>query len=672
MSEPAAPGLRWGRMILLSAGVGVLAGLAAAGLKFGLHHAVPHLAGAYATTDATLFRFHWMILLLPVLGGLFSGLLITILCRPGGTHGTEAFVRAFHYEGGEMGLKDASVRAVAAVGVIGCGGSVGPEGPIAALGAAIGSTVAKLLKLDAREKRTFLLAGCAAGVGAIFQCPLGGALFATTILYRVPEIYAEALMPSIVASVIGYSTYMAFWGYGHPLLADTGTLAFSHPAHLLAYAVLALFCALATMLLHYAYFGIARLNWKKRVPAWLTPAIGGLVVGGIALAVPQVMDARYEFIQNVLTKELFDPTRHSWLTWAGLAGLVVVTKCLATGVTVGSGNAGGLLGPSVFIGGAVGAFTGAFLDSFFIIHNDLRAALIPVGMAGLLAAAMRTPLAAIVMVTEMTGSYGLIVPLMFVSVVSYLAGRRWGLNEEQISSTAASPAHAGESLVSLLESLRVDKIAVRDWPHTVAPGVTLPELVSKLPAGATPTFAVVAEGRLIGTVTAAEIAQAMQVGGALQIIIAADIMTPSPPSVRPDADIYATLDLFRQHARDTLPVMDEDGKFVGMLTRTAIAQTLKDHAAAQRTQLLREHTRIRLLDEEGKLQSMLADLPADKRVERMPVPADVVGKSLRESDFRKRYGFEVVSIQMASGQLQSPPDPNRPLAADDALVVMKA
>jgi CIC family chloride channel protein len=253
-------GSRWGRLALLGFVVGVLAGLAAKVLHAGIETGTEHLLGKVAAPGgADILGFRWTVLVLPALGGLISGVAVALFCRPSAGEGTGLVVDAFHHHGGALGLRNASVKACLAVFVISLGGSVGIEGVITVLGAAIGSQVASVAGLPARERRLFLLAGCAAGVGAIFQCPLGGALFATTILYREPEIEADALLPSLVASVTSYSTFMAFGGYGGRMLPGVESLAFSNPLDLIAYAVLGVLCAGAAGLLFHGLAAVRAL-----------------------------------------------------------------------------------------------------------------------------------------------------------------------------------------------------------------------------------------------------------------------------------------------------------------------------------------------------------------------------------------------------------------------------
>jgi CBS domain-containing protein len=294
-------------------------------------------------------------------------------------------------------------------------------------------------------------------------------------------------------------------------------------------------------------------------------------------------------------------------------------------------------------------------------------------MAGFLAAVFRVPLAAIVMVTEMTGSYGLIVPLMLVSVVAYALGRRWGVDPDQLRGPEESPARAGESIVGILESAKVKDLATLDWPHSVRPDTSLADVVARFPAGSRPLVAVLDGPRLVGVITAAELGQAASVQDAAPVLLAADLMSPPAGAVRAEDDLYASLDAFRRLGTDALPVVDGDGThFAGVLTRAAVLGAVRKGLDERRTQLLREHTGIAALDHERRLQDLLDEFaaPAQDAVRRQPVAGADVGKSLRDLDFRKKHRAEVIAIETASEGLLSPPDPQRPLKKDDVLVVL--
>lgn len=666
---------RWGRVLLLSVLVGVLAGLAAAAVEFGLHTAVPRLVGRFTHLGgAQLFEPRVAIFLLPALGGLVSGVFVASLCPPGKLGGTEVAVRAFHHEGGKMDPRPPAVKAAANVVVIACGGSVGPEGPIAGVGASLGSALATRLGLGPRERRLFLLAGLAGGVSAMFRSPLGGALFATTIPYFDPENEDEALVPAIVSAVASYATFMTFWGHGHPLLHGTEHLRLESPLELLPYLLLAVACAGAAALFGKSIEVAERLP-TARLPRWAAPAVAGLITGAIACVVPQVMDARYQFAQGALDGRLFTPD-HAWWTWAGLCLLVVVAKCVATAFAVSTGTSGGTLGPSVVIGGAVGAGVGALIEAVApgVFPPGLRPALIPVGMAGVLAVTMRVPLATAVMVTEITGSYHLIVPLMLVTTVAYLLARRYGLNHEQLSSPIESPAHAGREVLGVLETTKVSQVLEPIGADVLTAGLSLGRARAAARTGASgrgTLFVVDDAGRLVGAVPP----DVLGPGGPPDETPLREVMAMPPPAVQPGDDLAEALDHFHGLPVDALPVVQgERGPLVGVVRRAGIVDVVRRWADEGRDRLLREHTGVRALEQETRLGAVLSRLPETRRhaARRWPVPAEVVGRSLREARVRNAYGVDVIAVETQAGEFLAPPDPDRPLAEGDVLVVLGA
>jgi len=670
---------QWGRFLVLGALAGILGGLAAAGFEWGLHIGSHFLVGRFTHLGAgEVYRFHWGVLLLPALGGLVSGIVIHALCRRATGHGTDVLVRAFHHDLGKLRLKAPLAKAAAAVWVIACGGSAGPEGPIAALGAAIGSTLGRVFGVTPRERRVLLLAGCGAGVGAIFQCPLGGALFATSILYREPEFEADAIVPSVVASVLGYSTFMVFWGFGEHMLHGATTLTFGSPIELVPYALLGLLCGGVSIFFSLCMRTVEErwLPWS-RLPRWFAPAVGGLATGALACLLPQVMDGQYRFIQNAMDGHLFaNEGQINWWWWAGVFGSIALVKCIATGLTVGSGGSGGVLGPSVFVGGAVGAFLGALCEAVYpgTFPEGLREALIPVGMGGVLAATMRTPMAAIVMVTEMTGSYGLIVPSMLVCIGSYVVGRGWGLIRAQVRGAAESPAHAGDLVVHTLQSWKIKELLERDRAITVAPDTPLAELVKRIQFGTWPVFAVIQEKRFLGLISSSDIQQSIDEPTLAEVVIAADMMREPHAILHPDENVYRALNEFRHGHDGVLPVVASgpDRQWLGALTREGIFNAVRGQIEKMQQSTMREHRGLAAIGQEGQLQELLAGFVPQRKhkVQRLFVPLQAVGHSLREADFRRHFGAQVIAIEQADGSIQCPPDIDAPLRTEQRLVAL--
>ena len=207
------PTSRW---VLLAATVGVCAGVTAVAFRWLLEFCTEKLfkdpTGIATEGFASAGPNWWMLLLIPTGGGLLVGLLVQKLAPEAEGHGTDSVVRAYHRLKGEVRQRVIYVKAIASALTIGTGGSAGQEGPVAQIGAGIGSTIARKLKLPTRERRLLLLAGGSAGVGAMFCSPLGGALFMPEVLYRKSDIEGDALIPCIISSIFAYATYTTISG----------------------------------------------------------------------------------------------------------------------------------------------------------------------------------------------------------------------------------------------------------------------------------------------------------------------------------------------------------------------------------------------------------------------------------------------------------------------------
>ncbi len=681
---------RWLRLFALSSLTGLVAGLSAAAMEWCLTKGIDAIVGKVAARAGTeVLQFHPLVLFLPAIGGLASACIVLALCPKFARQGTEAMIHAFHRERGRLELQGPLVKAAASVVVIACGGSAGPEGPIAALAAAIGSRCGKLFRVSFAQRRILLIAGCAAGVGAIFRCPLGGALFAVSVPYSDPDYETEAIMPALVASVVGYSTFMALWGHGEFLFRGTDKLVFGSPLELLPFLALGPLCGLLAIFFGMSFQLVQRAQKAAhRLPPWLLPALGGLATGALACCLPQVMDARYDFLRGTMDGTLFPAgAGHPW-RWVAFFAALALAKCAATSCTVGSGGAGGTLGPSLAIGGIAGALLGAICEALFpgIFPEPLRQSLIPVGMGGLLAASMRVPLAAIVMTAEMTGCYGLIVPNMLVCATAYLIGRQWGLPHEQVRSSIDSPVHATDVVIRLLESTPVSAL-LNSAPLSgtplngkgglvVAPDAHLNQLVERLEPGEQPAFMVVENERLLGTITLPDLAHVLADSQLDRVVIAHDIMNERTDALTPDDSLYHALELFRHGRHSVLPVVSREAphRFLGTVSRRTIFDALVERVNGLKELALGEHAGLLAIEEEARLDHVLIAMAGDSgpRVKRLMVPLDVIGKSIRQSRFRNCYGLQIVALERPDGTLECPPNLHTVLDGSYRLLVIAA
>jgi CBS domain-containing protein len=307
--------------------------------------------------------------------------------------------------------------------------------------------------------------------------------------------------------------------------------------------------------------------------------------------------------------------------------------------------------------------------------EELRKALIPVGMGGVLAAAMRTPLAAIVMVTEMTGSFGLIGPSMLVCVSAYVTGRRWGLNHEQVRSAVDSPVHLGDAVVHILESLPVSRLMEKEWPETVTPGETLGSLVKRITPGRQPAFAVVQHGHLLGMISVHDIQRIMNEPLLAEAVIAADIMNEQVTGLFPDEDLYQAAGKFKHGNQHALPVVPRDGtnRWLGMLTRERVYDAVRREIKETQKLMLREHIGLAAIGQEAQLQQIVMGVsPAGTDiVQRLIVPMQAIGKSLREAHFRRNFGAQVIAVEEPDGSIICPPPLDAPLRTDQRLLAIR-
>ncbi|MGZ8440867.1 MAG: chloride channel protein [Candidatus Deferrimicrobiaceae bacterium] len=548
------------RLMLLTIGVGIVAGLGAILfdrlLGWTLHTVLESFTG-YAepqagSSAASLFTFApvrspWFFLI-PALGGLVSGVIVYFVAPEAEGPGIDAMIDAFHHRGGKIRKRVPFVKIIASAITIGTGGSAGKEGPIAQIGSGFGSAFASLLKLKARERRILVLAGGAGGIGAIFQAPLGAALFAPEVLYRETEFEYEAILPCIVSSITAYAVYTQLYKGG--ALFFPGPVDFSLPGELLPYALFGVVCAMTGFLYVRTLYGSRDRFFKPlRIHKMLKPAVGGLLLGTIVYAFPQVSDGGYGWIQMALEGKMF------WGTMLLLAFL----KILGTSCTIGSGGSGGVFGPSVFIGAMLGGafgFLGHQLAPEWVVNPN---SFVLVGIGGFFAGIARTPVSSVIMACEMCASYTLLVPLMLVSSTSYLLLRNTSLFEKQQISRIASPAHLTEFARGMLEKIHVHQ-AIDERPVIRIPeDMPFGDLVKTVTRSGASHFPVVdREGRMTGIVSINDIRAVLFEETVDQLIVARDVATPNVVRVHWNETLQQALDKMAAINVDELPVVREE------------------------------------------------------------------------------------------------------------------
>ncbi len=544
----------------------------------------------------------WLLLAVMAGGGVLSGLLVYTLAPEAEGHGTDAAIKAFHRNHGLIRPRVPLVKIIASALTIGSGGSGGREGPIAQIGAGFGSFLAVRLKLSEYERRLLLAAGMGAGVAAIFRAPLAGAIFASEVLYRDEDFESQAIIPSFIACAVAYCVYglMAVYVFGQPSGFDhifdiAPHLAFDNPLLLGPLAVLALAMVGAAMIYVRSFYGLSELFKRLGIPRQLKPAVGAVLAGVFAVAACYAVaglggSARDDamnilsFGYGILQKALSGDLAYSPMAAVILLLVVGFGKILTTSLTIGSGGSGGVFGPSMVIGGTLGGAVGLLLQMAMpsvVTRIDIFVIL---GMAAFFSAAAKTPISTIIIVSELTGGYELLVPAMWVAALAYLvSGRKHAIYREQVPSRIDSPAHQGEFIRDVLKGMTVRGLLAAERPPftSLRPDATLESIIPLVPTTTQAVFPVADErGRLVGLIDFDDLRRFLYRADMGRVIIAEDMMSENVDPLREETDLSAVMGHFASVKYDQLPVVDADGKVVALIGR-------QDLVAARERELAR-------------------------------------------------------------------------------------
>ena len=554
--------------------IGIIAGLGSILFQLlcnlGTHYLLDALAGYRPAAPAgepelfehthTVFN-RWVLLFLPALGGIVSGWLVYTFAPEAEGHGTDAAIDAYHNKGGMIRGRVPIIKTIASAITLTSGGSGGREGPIAQIGAGFGSFLATKLKLSDRERRIMLAAGVGAGVGSIFRAPLAGALFAAEVLYKDPEFEADVLIPTGIASVVGYCVFCLAFGWG--ALFNAPEFTFTNPVELGPYILLAFVLVGGGYLYVKTFYGVHTVFERVKAPRHLKPAIGGLCTGVIGFFLPETLAFGYGVVQKGIFNEL------GILVLLGVA----LGKILTTSFSISSGGSGGVFGPSVVIGGAFGGAVGKVFE-WLLPGLVAPGAMVIVGMAGFFTAVSNTPISTIIFVSEMTNSYHLLLPSLLVCMLCYVFSQRFTIYKEQVKNRAASAAHAGEFFVNILESYRVkDLEASIKHVYTISESMIFSEFKDFYAETDQHYFPVVNEqGKLSGIFSSNDFRSVIFSPEIEDLVLVNDIANKNIISTTLSEDLHVVMNKFTRKNIDSLPVVAEDdpGELLGMLRRREV------------------------------------------------------------------------------------------------------
>lgn len=451
----------------------------------------------------------YKIILIPAVGGLLVGLL-SIVFKFAKGHGVPDVMKAIALNR-SIKPQIAIIKSFSSAITLGSGGSAGREGPIVQIGAAIGSGVGRFFKFSSARMRTVIACGAAGGLAATFNAPIGGAMFAAEVL--LGQFGLKTFSPIIISSVI--ATVVSRAHLGDHVTFEAPDYVLKSVFELPLYTVMGLLCAFVGVMFIRTFYRFEEKFDSLNVPGWSKPAIGGLLMGVVALFSRDVMGVGYDTIDAILQHE------------TGLILIVlVVLKVIATSLTLGSGGSGGLFVPSLYIGAATGGFFGWFVNLIFPSMTGGPGAYGLVAMSAMLAATIRAPLTAILIIFEITQSYTVILPLMLTAIVANIfAG--W-LEKESIFTwilTKQGVRIRKGAEESVLERLTVDDVMLKDV-ITFREDTSFREILEGVKRANHTYFPVLSpKGFLVGMISLDNIREIMFEEGLGDIVVAGEICT---------------------------------------------------------------------------------------------------------------------------------------------------
>ena len=556
-------------MVLPAVIVGAGAGLAAVGFRWLVTAATFVFTG---TQDYSSSVGHpanpwipWLggafVIVAPAIGGLLYGPLVDRFAREARGHGVPEVMYAVSKRGGRIPGKVAVVKALASAITIGSGGSVGREGPIVQIGSAMGSTLARLMRMPESRVRTLVACGAAGGIAATFNAPIAGVFFALELLLRdfAAASFGAVMLASITASVVGRSMLG-----DHPFLT-LPTFTVANPSQFVLFAVLGLFAGLVGVGFTKVLYAIEDFcDWAWRGPEWLRPVAGGLLLGLLLFALPQMSGVGYPVLEKGVMGEYA----------LGVLLLLLVGKIIATSLTIGIGGSGGVFAPSLFIGAMLGAAFGDVIGLLIPSLTGQTGAFALVGMGAVFAGATRAPITAGIILFELTGEYSIILPLLLAIIVATgtsrllthdtiytLKLRRRGVN------IGTAPANTA------LHTIQVQD--VMSSPGPIPQGTLVNDGARLLVASGRPALPVTTScGGFAGVLTTRAITDALAKDDDSSALTAADL-SELTDTVLPGSTLDGALDTVLAAAdNDGVPVVDESGVLRGWLGQNAVLRAL--------------------------------------------------------------------------------------------------
>ncbi len=559
----------------------IVVGLAA-GLGTYVFERLLHLISHALTSWMGVEDVGWLYLVYPVAGIILVSLFVKYVVRDNISEGVTRVLYAMSKKSSHIKGHNMWTSIVGGATTIGFGGSVGPEAPIVLTGAAIGSNMGRWMRLNYKQTTLLLCCGAGAAVAAIFKAPIAGLVFVLEILML--EMTAMSIVPLLLATISGTTLAFALRGFD-PIIAVTVPEVFKI-GNLPMYALLGVVCGgiafyfTSMNSLVGRAFGRMKHTWMK----WL---VGGVVLGGLLFLFPPLYGEGYEAFGELMhgrTEPLFRRSLF-WelrdVPWVVIVYLLAALflKVVATATTNAAGGVGGTFAPSLFVGAFTGAAVAFICNSLFGMSLPLVSFTL-VGMAGVMAGGMKAPLTSIFLIAELSNGYGLFIPLMVTTVISYTIDY-WldpdSIYTKQLRQRGELLTHDKDA--SVMVFLHLSKLVETDF-SPFASGSTLGDAVKVIARAHRNVFPVLDEaGRLEGIVQLDDVREDMFSPEKYDLPIENYMIQP-PERILPNEQIAGVLQRFEETGAWALPVVDRHGEYVGFLSKSRILTAYREQLVA--------------------------------------------------------------------------------------------
>jgi chloride channel protein, CIC family len=614
----------------------------------------------------------WVVIAAPATGGALVGLILWLSRRRVrgemvGGEGMAMLIEAVALSGGKIAPRPVLINAAAAVVTVGSGGALGREGPMIRLGSMISSWLGQRFSMPSHRLKILVGCGAAAGLSATYNIPIGGTLFAMEVILGnfALEIFGPIVASSVIATLISRSLV------GNVRLYAAPDYTLLSGWEMLPYAGLGIVCGLASVIFVSGVSLGGKLFSRLRfIPRPFHPLLGMSLLGLIGIYVPYALGRGYGTINMVLSGQLKLPSRledHEGFTILLLLGIAAV-KLAATSLTKGCGGSGGLFTPSLLFGALIGGAYGYWVHSLWPAVASPYGAYAAVGMAAIMAGTSHAPISAILILFEFTGNYDLILPTMLASILATVVSRRihpYSMYTEPLKQRGIElPWRMEEAVLAGLKAealCRPDAQILRSGDHYA-------EVVEKFFATRRQRLFVVGEdGRLLGAVSLHDIKHVLDNPEMLTAVVAHDLMVPVERTIDKDQRLHRAIEYFAKSDFERLPVVEDGDRFLGVLAKRDLLAVYAQEVLGRPALLA---TFVSSQDSQSSRQYV--DIPPDFALRLVPVPSDLVGKTLAEARLPQTLGARVMEIrrQGRTGEEQVMPSGDTLLVAGDLLLLL--